>query len=62
MTTAMAEALAVLRETFEARLLSEVLQFDGIPFLPVEEIALRDAIARVLAREAEETRPRREGR
>lgn len=40
--------LDMLRRAFDARLIIEVQAFGGIPWLPPEEVALRDAIARLL--------------
>lgn len=37
-----------LRERFDALLVAEVQQYGGIPDMPVEEVAMRDAVAELL--------------
>jgi hypothetical protein len=52
--TSWAHKLEQLREAFDRKLIAEVKRYGGIPPLPPEEIALREAIAALLL---EEERP-----
>lgn len=53
----MTDEIRRLRDAFEAFIIAEVKRHDGIPPLTAEDMALREAIAALLAAEPRPTNP-----